>query len=81
MRVVAEIAHPKTKITIFAWNGRYLVKFEYGLLEQTYKISELDLTSESEINEIVSEEFIGKVMGRFKDMERDFGQAIRAVTD
>jgi hypothetical protein len=79
MRVVAEIPHPKTKITIFSWNGRYLVKFEYGLLEQTYKVSEMDLTSEDDINEIVSEAFIGKVMARFKDMEKDFGQAINAV--
>lgn len=79
MRVVAEIPHPKTKITIFSWNGRYLVKFEYGLLEQTYKVSEMDLTSESDIGEIVSEAFISKVMTRFSEMERDFGQAINEI--
>ena len=79
MRVVAEIPHPKTKITIFSWNGRYLVKFEYGLLEQTYKVSEMDLTSEADIEAIVSEGFIAKVMVRFKDMEKDFGQAINEV--
>ncbi|MEQ8686481.1 MAG: hypothetical protein RIF36_20625 [Imperialibacter sp.] len=79
MRVVAEISHPKTKITVFSWNGRYLVKFEYGLLEQTYKVSEMDLTSENDINEIVSESFISKVMARFMEMEKDFGQAINEV--
>ena len=79
MRVVAEIPHPTTKITVFSWNGRYLVKFEYGLLEQTYKVSEMDLTSEADIEAIISEEFIAKVMARFKDMEKDFGQAINEV--
>ncbi|WOK05035.1 hypothetical protein [Imperialibacter roseus] len=79
MRVVAEIPHPKTKITIFSWNGRYLVKFEYGFLEQTYKVSEMDLTSENDINEIVSEAFVSKVMVRFLEMEKDFGQAINDV--
>ena len=58
---------------------RYLIKFEYGLLEQTYKVSEMDLTSEDDINEIVSEAFISKVMARFMEMEKDFGQAINEV--
>jgi hypothetical protein len=79
MRVVAEIPHPRTKITVFSWNGRYLIKFEYGLLEQTYKVSELDLTSEDDIAEIVSDAFVEKVMARFLEMERDFGQALSEV--
>ena len=76
MRVVAEIPHPKIKITVFAWNSRYLIKFEYGLLEQTYKISEMDLTSEDDLKSLVSDAFIANVMERFKEMERDFGTAI-----
>lgn len=77
MRIVAEIPHPRTKITIFSWNNRYLIKFEYGLLEQTYKISEMDLSSEQDLEDIVSGVFIDKVMERFRDMEKDFGTAIR----
>ncbi len=77
MRVVAEIPHPQTKITVFSWNSRYLIKFEYGLLEQTYKISEMDLTSEADVPEILSDAFVLKVLERFKEMERDFGAAIR----
>lgn len=77
MRIVAEIPHPRTKITIFSWNNRYLIKFEYGLLEQTYKISEMDLSSEQDLKDIVSGVFIDKVMERFRDMEKDFGTAIR----
>ena len=76
MRVVAEIPHPKTRITVFSWNSRYLIKFEYGLLEQTYKISETDLTSEDDLKSLVSDAFIANVMERFKEMERDFGTAI-----
>lgn len=79
MRVVAEIPHAETKITIFSWNNRYLIKFEYGLLEQTYKISELDITSENDLSEIVSPAFIAQVIRRFKEMDRDFGQAVGAV--
>lgn len=68
MRVVAEIAHPDCKITIFHWNNRYLIKLEAGLLEQTFKVSEFDITSEEDIKKILNEEFISKAMERFQDM-------------
>ncbi|WP_317172155.1 hypothetical protein [Hymenobacter sp. BRD67] len=44
MRHVADIPFPQVKITLLAWNGKYLLKLEQGPLEQTYKVSELDLT-------------------------------------
>lgn len=77
MRIVAEIPHPQTKITVFSWNNRYLIKFEFGFLEQTYKIAEMDLTSEADLEAILSEAFIATVMKRFKEMAGDFGAAVR----
>ena len=68
MRVVSEIAHPDCKITIFHWNNRYLIKLEAGLMEQTFKVSEFDITTEDDIKKILSEEFINKAMARFQDM-------------
>ena len=49
MRVVVEIPHKECKITVFAWNNRYLIKLEQGLLEQTFKVNEYDLSGESEL--------------------------------
>lgn len=71
MRVIGEIDHSEVKITIFHWNNKYLVKFERGLLEQTYKFSEFDVTGESEIKEMIDEAFIKKVLDRFADMAKD----------
>jgi hypothetical protein len=68
MRVVGEIAHPDCKITIFQWNNRYLIKLEAGLLEQTFKVSEYDITSEDDLKKILSPEFIEKALVRFQDM-------------
>jgi hypothetical protein len=48
MRVVGEIPHSDCKITIFSWNNRYLIKLEQGLLEQTFKVNEFDISGESE---------------------------------
>jgi len=76
MRVVSEIAHPDCKITIFSWNNRYLLKFEMGLLEQTYKINQYDITAESELKTLVSEDFIQKVLILFGEMEKNLNDAM-----
>lgn len=68
MRVVGEIAHPDCKITIFQWNNRYLIKLEAGLLEQTFKVNEYDISSEDDLKKILSPEFIKKALERFQDM-------------
>jgi hypothetical protein len=76
MRVVNEIPHPECKITIFSWNNRYLLKFELGLLEQTYKINQYDITAESELKTLVSEDFIQKVLILFGEMEKNLNEAM-----
>ena len=76
MRVVSEITHPDCKITIFSWNNRYLLKFEMGLLEQTYKINQYDITAESELKTLVSEDFIQKVLILFGEMEKNLNDAM-----
>jgi hypothetical protein len=75
MRVVKEIPHGSCKITIYAWNNRYLVKLEQGMLEQTYKISELDLTSEDELLQILDDNFLAKAMTIFREMNQNLADA------
>ena len=77
MRIIAELPHPDCKISIFNMNQKYIIKFEQGTLEQSYKLSELDLSGGgvNEIFQILDEAFIGTVVERFKDMRRDFAQA------
>ena len=72
MRVVAEIPHPACKITIFAWNQKYIFKFETSLFEQTYKVAETDLTGEESVNELITDQFMAKVLDRFKEMDSDW---------
>ncbi|HEY8936077.1 MAG TPA: hypothetical protein VIM65_12685 [Cyclobacteriaceae bacterium] len=76
MRVVSEIPHQDCKITIFSWNNRYLLKFEQGFMEQTYKINQYDIAAESELNTLVSENFIQKVLILFGEMEKNLNDAM-----
>jgi hypothetical protein len=75
MRVVKETTHPECKITIFHWNNKYLIKLEAGPFEQTFKISELDLSSEDDLYKILNEDFISDAMARFADMSRSIADA------
>lgn len=79
MRIIAELPHPDCKITLFSMNQKYIVKFEKGTLEQSYKLSELDLTGggANEIFQMLDEEFIATVVERFKQMRIDFGAAYK----
>ncbi|RAW01672.1 hypothetical protein [Pseudochryseolinea flava] len=76
MRVVGEIPHPACKITIFSWNNRYLIKIENGMLEQTFKINQFDVTGESEVIQMVDEAFVQEALNRFDDMSKSLHQAV-----
>lgn len=76
MRVVANIPHTECTITLFSWNQKYILKFEQNNLEQTYKISEFDVSGEAEMQELAQNtDFVAKVLKRFEQMEEDLHQA------
>ena len=76
MRLIANIPHPKCSITLMIMNQKYILKFEQNNIEQTYKISEMDVTGEDEVRELAEDsEFIAKVLSRFEAMEEDFYKA------
>ena len=77
MRVVGEIPHSDCKITIFSWNNRYLIKLEQGLLEQTFKVNEFDISGESELYRIVDQPFIQEAVQRFVEMSRSLREAMQ----
>jgi hypothetical protein len=80
MRLLKEIPHPDFKISIFSWNNRFLIKLEQGLLEQTYKIPEYDISGEAELNTIMDAEFLHQAADRFRDMGRSLYEAQRRST-
>lgn len=75
MRVVKEINNERCKITVFSWNAKYLIKLEQGDLEQTYKVDEMDILDENDLNEILSESFISEAIQRFKEMNESLSKA------
>ena len=76
MRIVDEIAHPACKITIFSWNMKYLIKLERGLIEQTFKVPELEVTGDDDIKELLQGDFLQEAIDRFGEMEASLGRAL-----
>lgn len=73
MRTIAELPHPDFKITIFNMNQKFIIKFEQGNLEQSYKISELDLSDgANSIFEMMDDEFFKTVNESFQQMRNAF---------
>lgn len=79
MRVIGEIQHPSCKITVFMWNGKYLIKLERGPIEQTFKVSEIDVTGEDDIHAILNEAFMQKALARFDEMEETLFKALEEI--
>lgn len=78
MRTIAELPHPDFKITIFAMNQKFIVKFEQGTLEQVYKIAEADVTGGVDgLFQIIDTDFTKSVAVRFDEMRKYFIEAYK----
>lgn len=75
MRVIAEIPHPQLKITLFQWNGKYIIKIEIGQFEQVFKVSEMDVSGLEDLKKLLNDDFLESVMERFLDMREDFNRS------
>lgn len=70
MRVVKESTIHDIRITVFSWNNKYLVKYEQGFIEQTYKINELDMENEEGLSPFFEEEFLKKIQEKMDEMHQ-----------
>ncbi len=72
MRVVKELIQEEVRISIFSWNNKYILKFELGPMEQTFKLGETDVLDENELDAFLTGEFFEKVITRFDEMGKSF---------
>ena len=78
MRIVGEIPHPRLKITLFEHNEKFAVKFETGLLEQTYKFRQnAAINSIEEFKKFLDQSFITKAEQMFTPMMENKSSSLR----
>lgn len=72
MRVVKELVREEIRVSIFSWNNKYIIKYEFGPMEQTFKLSEMDVLEESELDAFMEGDFFEGVKVRFEEMGNSF---------
>lgn len=70
MRVIKELSKQGIKISLFSWNNKYLLKFEQGMVEQTFKVSEMELSGEDDLEVFWSSDFLSEVQKKFDEMHQ-----------
>ena len=71
MRIVGEIDHPRLKISIFKNEGKFSIKFEAGLLEQTYKYRDDErLGNVDDVKRIDDADFIAQIEDILRGMKQ-----------
>lgn len=66
-------------ITVFLWNNKYIVKFEAGPYEQSYKIDESMVSNPDDIKAALTDDFMEKVANRFIEMNKEFGDVLQKL--
>jgi len=69
MRIIGTIPHPEMRISIFNMNQKYILKLEWGPLEQSYKWEEYDFANlEDFIAKVNASNLLTSSLERFKQM-------------
>jgi len=77
MRLVKNISHPKYKIQIFHYNGKYILKIELGQFEQTFKIGDTDVMGLDDVENMITEDLLLHTLHRFVEMRSDWENAFK----
>ena len=75
MRTLGTIAHPDCHITVFSYNGRTLLRFEAGPMEQTIKLSGEEYDGMEAVEKLVDETYVQEAMAHFNAMYRSYLEA------
>jgi hypothetical protein len=68
MRIIDSIPNESMGISIFQMNDKYMVKFEAGPMEQTFKFFVEEMKSVDNLKTKITPEFIEETRKRFNEM-------------
>ena len=77
MRIIDSIPHQSLTISIFQMNEKYMVKFEAGPMEQTFKYTIQEVKSVENLKTIIDADFIETCRLRFNEMYIQLQSAIK----
>jgi len=70
MRLVETIPHPKIRIAVHAYNGKWIVEFEAAAYRQAIKIDQEAVPSIEEVRALINTEFITEIENQFQNLHK-----------
>ncbi len=71
MRIVSSFYREDLKISIFDFDLKYVIKFEFRGLEQTFKLDKLEFKDITELENKLDKKFLKVIRNRFESMSDD----------
>ena len=71
MRIAKDFYREDLKISIFDFDLKYVIKFEFRSLEQTFKVNKLEYKDITELEIKLDNKFLKIVRNRFDSMSND----------
>ena len=71
MRIVSNLFKDDIKISIFDYDLKYVIKFEFNRLEQTYKVDKFEYRNLLELEKKINNHFLENIKKRFHKMSID----------
>ena len=71
MRIVRDFYREDLKISIFDFDLKYVIKFEFRGLEQTFKLDKLEFKDITELENKLDKIFLKVIRNRFESMSDD----------
>ena len=69
MRIIKEWSYEDMKCTLFLMSGKYSLKLEMELLEQTYKFRDGIFSQASDLTSMLNSDFYQEALAVFKQMK------------
>ena len=74
MRLIKNLFRGDINVTIFDFGLKYVVKFEYSRMEQTFKLDKFEIGDADKLEESLNDELIRSVKDRFDEMSKEFNK-------
>ena len=71
MRIVRDFYREDLKISIFDFDLKYVIKFDFRGLEQTFKVDKLEFKDIKELENKLDKKFLKVIRNRFESMSDD----------
>lgn len=70
MRAVETIPHPRIRIVVHAYNGKWIIEFEAAAYKQSIKIDQAAVKTIEEIRVLMNNDFLTEIETQFQNLHK-----------